>query len=193
MLRSPDDAEDAVQDTLLRAWRGLPQFEGRSSVRTWLYRIAINTSHDAIRRRGLLEPASPEAHTVEDVVEEDPAHAPADRYERQETVEEAFIAALRLLPARQRAALILREVFGFTARETAERCNTTVAAVNSALQRARATIEERPRESCRRDTVRSLGDDGTREIVARYVEAWKRDDIDAIVSLLADESSSRDP
>jgi len=187
MLRSADDAEDALQDTLLQAWRGLPRFEGRSSLRSWLHRIAINTSLDAIRRRSFAEPASGEPDPIENLADEDPADGPEARYERREGIEEALIAALRLLPSNQRSALILREVLGFSAREAAATRNTTVASVNSALQRARATIAERVPERRHGETLSSLEDEGVREIAARYVDAWERDDVDAIVSLLAED------
>ncbi len=137
MLGSAHDAEDALQEALLRAWRSLPRFEGRGSVRWWLYRIATNTALDAIRRRRHVVPFE----------DETPAAAldtdPADSYERREALESALLMADRLLTGRQRAVLILREVLGFSAEEAAERLGTSVPAVNSALQRARATIDRR--------------------------------------------------
>jgi RNA polymerase sigma-70 factor (ECF subfamily) len=164
MLGSVHDAEDALQEALLRAWRGLPRFEGRSSLRSWLYRIATNTSLDLIarRRRRVLPvdygPASdPHGEFDEPLVEsvwvepypdeqlgvEDGLAAPEARYEQRESVELAFIAAVQHLPATQRAVLILRDVLGFSAEETAARLGTSVPAVNSALQRARATLDAR--------------------------------------------------
>src|SRR5204863_7306452 len=158
MLGSVHDAEDALQEALVRAWRGLPKFEGRSSLRSWLYRIATNASLDAIERRPKRvlpidygPPADPHGGVGEPVVEsvwiepypdetlgiEDGYASPDARYEQRESVELAFIAALQLLPANQRAVLILREVLGFSAQETAEALDTSVASVNSALQRAR--------------------------------------------------------
>jgi RNA polymerase sigma-70 factor (ECF subfamily) len=140
MLGSADDAEDALQEALLRAWRSLPQFEGRGSVRWWLYRIATNSALDVIRRRRQVVPTDEEPADVA------PEADPAGRYERRETVERALVMADRILPARQRAVLILREVLGFSAAESAERLDMSVAAVNSALQRARARIAERAAE-----------------------------------------------
>ena len=164
MLGSVHDAEDALQDALLRAWRGLPRFEGRSSLRSWLYRIATNACLNAIERRPKRmlpidhgPPADPHDHAGRPLVEstwvepypderlglEDGRAAPEARYERREGVELAFVAALQHLPPNQRAALILREVLGFSGQEIAEALETTVAAVNSALQRARRTVDER--------------------------------------------------
>jgi RNA polymerase sigma-70 factor (ECF subfamily) len=138
MLGSAHDAEDALQEALLRAWRSLPQFEGRGSVRWWLYRIATNAALDAMRRR---------PKRIVSIEDEAPAAGPETdpevRYARRESVDRALVAADRILPERQRAVLMMREVFGFSAEETAERLDTSVAAVNSALQRARAAIDER--------------------------------------------------
>jgi RNA polymerase sigma-70 factor, ECF subfamily len=136
ILRSSHDAEDALQEALLRAWTALPSFEGRSSLRSWLYRIVTNTSLDVIKRRPKrvvpIEYASLPADGQAD---------PENRYERRESVEDAVATAERLLPERQRRVLVLREVLGFSARETADRLGTSVPAVNSALQRARARID----------------------------------------------------
>jgi RNA polymerase sigma-70 factor, ECF subfamily len=210
MLGSVYDAEDALQETLLRAWRGLGRFEGRSSLRSWLYTIATNVCVDQIGRRPKrvlpadYGPASePDAPPGEPVVEsvwveplpdeafavEDGRAAPEASYERREGVELAFIAALQHLPATQRAALILREVLGFSAKETAEALETTVASVNSALQRARAAVEERVPEPSQQETLRSLGDAGVRRIVARYIEAWERCDVPAFAEMLAADAS----
>jgi RNA polymerase sigma-70 factor, ECF subfamily len=138
MLGSAHDAEDALQEALLRAWRSLPQFEGRGSARWWLYRIATNAALDALRRRRM--------HLVS--IEDDPPEAgpetdPEGRYARREAVDRALVTADRLLTDRQRDVLILREVLGFSAEETATRLETSVPAVNSALQRARATLDAR--------------------------------------------------
>jgi RNA polymerase sigma-70 factor (ECF subfamily) len=209
MLGSLHDAEDALQDTLLRAWRGLPGFAGRSTLRTWLYKIATNVCLDAIARRpkrvlpidyGPLTTrgAHPGEPLVESVwVEPYPDEriglaggyaAPEASYEQREAVELAFIAALQHLPARQRAVLVLREVLGFSAREVAETLETTVASVNSAMQRARKTAGERLPERSQQATLRSLGDQRIRELVDAYVSAWARGDIDAVAALLAEDA-----
>jgi RNA polymerase sigma-70 factor, ECF subfamily len=210
MLGSLHDAEDALQDTLLRAWRGLPEFGGRSSLRTWLYRIATNACIDAIARRPKrvlpVDYGPATAPTLEDVqpqplvesvwVEPYPdealgladGHAAPDaRYEQREAVELAFIASLQHLPATQRAVLILRDVLGFSAREVAESLDTTVISVNSALQRARKTVAERLPERSQQETLRSVGDKPMRELVEAYLDAWARADVDALRELLAED------
>jgi RNA polymerase sigma-70 factor (ECF subfamily) len=210
MLGSVHDAEDALQDALLRAWRGLSSFEGRSSLRSWLYRIATNTCLDVIARRPkrvlpidygpaadphhgpgepLVESVWVEPYPDEKLGLEDGYAAPEARYEQREAVELAFIVALQHLPATQRAVLILREVLGFSAREAAETLETTTASVNSALQRARAAVDERLPEQSQQATLRSLGDDALREIVDGYVDAWERNDVDAVVALLAEDAT----
>jgi RNA polymerase sigma-70 factor, ECF subfamily len=209
MLGSLHDAEDALQETLLRAWRGLPGFGGRSSLRSWLYKIATNVCLDVIAGRGKrvlpmdYGPASApgqgggepfiESVWVEPYPDEalglaDGYAAPDARYEQREAVELAFIAALQHLPATQRAVLILREVLGFSAREVSEALDTTVASVNSALQRARSAVEERLPERSQQATLRSLGDEQMRELVDAYVEAWARADVDTLRALLADDA-----
>jgi RNA polymerase sigma-70 factor, ECF subfamily len=135
MLGSAHEAEDALQETLLRAWKALPRFEGRSSLRSWLYTIATNASLDAMKRRPYRIVPIDEVHPA------DPHDGPAARYERRESLERALGAASDL-PQNQRAVLVMREVLGFSARETADALGTSVAAVNSALQRARAAIRE---------------------------------------------------
>ncbi len=210
MLGSVQDAEDALQEALVRAWKSLDRFEGRSSLRSWLYRIATNTSLDAIGRRPKRilpidygPPADPHGGVGEPLVEsvwiepfpdetlgiEDGYASPDARYEQRESVELAFIAALQLLPANQRAVLILREVLGFSAQETADTLDTTVASVNSALQRARATIEKRLPEQSQQETLKALGDEKLREIVEQYADAWERNDVDTVVSLLAEDAA----
>jgi len=154
MLGSLHDAEDTLQETLLAAWRGLARFEGRSSLRAWLYRIATNECLDVIARRPRRalpvgdvpagETAWVEPYPDERLGVEDGFAAPEATYERRESVELAFIAALQHLPARQRAALIMRDVLGFSAKETAESLETTVASANGALRRARDNVAERP-------------------------------------------------
>jgi RNA polymerase sigma-70 factor (ECF subfamily) len=209
MLGSLQDAEDAVQETLLRAWRGLGGFEEGRALRPWLYRIATNVSLDAIARRPkrvlrLDEPAwEPSADPGEPLVEsiwiepypdehlglEDGYAAPDARYEERESVELAFIAALQHLPARQRAVLILREVLGFSAREVAQALGTTAAAANSALQRARKTVAETLPERSQQATLRSLGDEGLRGLVQRYVEAWETRNVDAMLAVLVEDAT----
>jgi RNA polymerase sigma-70 factor (ECF subfamily) len=210
MLGSMHDAEDAIQDALLRAWRGISKFEGRSSVRSWLYSIATNTCLDQIAKRPkrvlpidygpatdphvppgepLVESVWIEPYPDEILGLEDGLAAPAASYERRESVELAFIAALQHLPATQRAVLILREVLGFSAKEVAESLDTTVASVNSALQRARATVQERVPEQSQQGTLRALGDDSVRELVDRYVDAWERCDVDAFAAMLAENAT----
>jgi len=210
MLGSVHDAEDAIQNAMLRAWRGLKSFEGRSSLRSWLYKIATNTCLDEIGKRPkrilpadygpATEPSDgPGDPVVENVwVEpypdellgvEDGYAAPEARYEQREAVELAFIAALQHLPPSQRAVLILREVLGYSAKEAAATLETTVASVNSALQRARAAVADRTPEQSQQETLRSLGDEKVREIVDRYVDAWERNDVEAVVGLLAEDAA----
>jgi RNA polymerase sigma-70 factor, ECF subfamily len=209
MLGSTQDAEDALQEALVRAWKGLPKFEGRSSLRSWLYRIATNTSLDAIERRPkrilpvdygppaddavpgepLVESVWIEPYPDETLGIEDGYASPDARYERRESVELAFIAALQLLPANQRAVLILREVLGFSAQESAEALDTSVASVNSALQRARATVEKKLPDQSQQETLRALGDEKVKEIVGRYADAWERNDVDTVVSMLAEDAA----
>jgi RNA polymerase sigma-70 factor (ECF subfamily) len=210
MLGSVHDAEDALQDALLRAWRGLPRFEGRSSFRSWLYTIATNTCLDQIARRPkrvlpvdygpegdphegpgrpIVESVWMEPYPDEEMgLQEGPA-GPEARYEQREAVELGFIAALQHLPARQRAVLIMREVLGFSAKEVAESLDTTVASVNSALQRARAAADERLPAQSQQATLRTLGDARLAEIVAGYVDAWERGDVEAVVAMLAEDAT----
>ena len=194
MLGSLQDAEDQVQETLLSAWRGIDGFEGRSSVRAWLYKIATNRCIDEIRRRprrGLPsdhgepspDPRAPLPPAGEPVwVEPCPpgmwdgaVHAEAV-YSLRESVQLAFVVALQQLPATQRAALILRDVLGWSAAEVAALLDSTVAAVNSSLQRARASLDDRreaPVDAVAVDTV-----------AERYIAAWEAGDLDALVALL---------
>jgi RNA polymerase sigma-70 factor (ECF subfamily) len=206
MLGSAADAEDAVQDVLLGAWRGLARFEGRSSLRSWLYTIATNACLRAIERRPKrmlpLDYGPPaDRHTpareplVEWVwIEPFPdtmladATVPEARYEQREAVELAFIAALQHLPARQRAVLILRDVLGFSARETAEVLDATPVSIDSALQRAHKAVEERLPERTQQETLRSLNDAELKAVVERFVTAWEQADVDAVVSMLADDA-----
>jgi RNA polymerase sigma-70 factor, ECF subfamily len=189
MLGSVHDAEDALQDTLLRAWRGLGRFEGRSSVRTWLYRIATNACLDLLERRPKHPAEWPDPFPDELLEIEDGLASPDARYEQREGVELAFVAALQHLPATQRAALLLRDVLGFSAKETAATLDTTVSAVNGALRRARAAVDARLPERSQQATLRELGDDEVRAIVERYADALERGDLDAMVSMLAEDAS----
>jgi RNA polymerase sigma-70 factor (ECF subfamily) len=197
MLGSLHDADDALQDALLNAWRALQRFEGRSSMRTWLYAISTNACLETIRRRPKRvlpidygPPADPHAPFERAVIEDvwvEPYPDAALTYEQREGVELAFVAALQHLPATQRAVLILREVLGFSAAEVADALDTTVPAVNSALQRARAAVKERVPDRSQQALLREIGDDGVRELVDRYVQAWERCDVEAFVGLLAEE------
>lgn len=211
-LGSFHDAEDALQDALLRAWRGLRRFERRSSLRNWLYRIATNASLDTLARRrkhlAPMEHVSPVGARTRDAQQpvadsadaeplvnaallnlEDLTSGPAARYEEREAVELAFVAAMRHLPARQRAVLVLRDVLGFSAKEAAQALETTVPALNGALRRARAAAEERLPEQSQQATLRALGDRRLREIAERFADAFERGDIDAILAMLTEDSS----
>ena len=199
MLGSVHDADDALQEALVGAWKGRSGFEGRSSLRSWLYTIATNASLrvlDGRRRRELPggagsgdDPRAPLAEPLAESVWIEPYPDELLRYEDREGVELAYVAALQLLPPNQRAALLLRDVLGFSARETAEILETSVASVNSALQRARAKLErERPARS-QQETLRALGDERSRELVARFVDAWNRADVAAIVAMLSEDAS----
>jgi RNA polymerase sigma-70 factor, ECF subfamily len=189
MLGSVHDADDALQEALLRAWRGLERFEGRSSLRSWLYRIATNASLDVIARR----PKRVLPLEVEDESEPlwlEPYPDPPDAsYEQRESVELAFVAAVQHLPGTQRAALLLRDVLGFRASEVASLLDTSVDSVNSALARARRELRERTPERSQQETLRDLGDDGVRELVSRYTEALERGDVERIVALLSEDAT----
>ena len=209
MLGSLHDADDALQDTLLRAWRALPRFRGQSSLRTWLYRIATNVCLDAIARRpkrvlpidygpatkpGGDERPLPDDLWIEPYPDEllggsDLAAGPDARYERREALELAFIATLQHLPARQRAVLILRDVLGFSAKETSESLESTVPAVNGALRRARRAVDERLPERSQQANLRRLGDRRLREIVERFADAFEHGDVDAILAMLAEDAT----
>ena len=193
MLASVHDADDALQDALLRAWRGLSGFKGEGSPRAWLYRIATNASLDLIARRPkrmlpIEREDGGEEPLLESVWVEPYPDDPDASYEQREGIELAFIAALQHLPGTQRAVLILREVLGFSAKETADVLDTTVASVNSAMQRARAAVEERTPERSQQETLRALDDEAIRALVERYVEAWDRGDVDGVVAMLAEDA-----
>jgi RNA polymerase sigma-70 factor (TIGR02960 family) len=205
ILGSVQDAEDMVQETLLAAWRGLETFEGRASLRSWLYRIATNRCLNALRARSRrpqevqamgempeptrraepvwLEPY-PDA-LLEDLPDRSPG--PEARYEARESIELSFIVALQHLPPRQRAALVLRDVLGFRTAEVAEMLDTGEASVKGALQRARAAVEERlpagDGESAPRPDSAS-----ERQLIARFADAYQSGDIDELVSLLTDDA-----
>jgi RNA polymerase sigma-70 factor, ECF subfamily len=209
ILGSAHDAEDALQDALLRAWRGLPRFEGRGSVRSWLYTIASNAALDITRHRSRRElpvsfgPAGGVGTEVEAAVR-DPVwlepypdlwltgaagSSPEARYEQRESVELAFLTALQRLPPRQRAVLLLRDVIGFSVAEISSQLGTSVPAVNSALQRARATAHKGLPARSQQSILRDLGDQRTRQIVQRYSDAMDRGDADALVSMLTEDAT----
>ena len=208
MLGSLPDTEEAMQEAMLRAWRGLDRFEGRSSLRSWLYRIATNACLDTIARRKRrmlpgeygskadphLPPGEPVAEGVwldpypEEMLEvADGSASPEASYEEREAVELAFVAAMQHLPPRQRAVLILREVLGFSAKEVGETLDTSVPSVNSALQRARKLVEDRLPERSQQVTLRSLGDARMKEIVEEYMEAMRGGDVQRVVSMLTED------
>jgi RNA polymerase sigma-70 factor (TIGR02960 family) len=188
MLGSIHDADHALQDTLLRAWQGIGGYAGRSSLRTWLFRIATNAAIVQSERRGRAQtPMDP--HWLEPYPhQEDDETSPAAAVDRRESLELAFVAAVQQLSPKERAVLLLREVLGFSAQETAEVLDITVAAVTSRLQRARVRVRSRlPEES--QGILRRLDDRRLRALVAAYVDAWEAGDADAIVSLLTDDAS----
>ncbi len=206
MLGSTYDADDALQDALLRAWKGLARFEGRSSLRSWLYTVATRTCLDAVASRGRralpvdLGPSSDHAVVgstpLTDVAWLSPypdaglaagPAAPDARYEQREAVELAFVAALQHLPGNQRAALVLFEVLGFSPGEIATIMDTTVASVNSALQRARATASGKIPARSQQRTLRMMDDAHVREVVTGFSSALERGDADALVALLTED------
>src|ERR1700730_12270490 len=209
MLGSPFEAEDAVQDTLLRGWRALERFEGRSSLRSWLYRLATNVCLDMLdgkERRarpmdlgpsrsphGPVGEILPEVTWVEPVPDGRvmPEADPAAVAESRETIRLAFVAALQHLPPRQRAVLILCEVLHWKAAEVAELLETSVAAVNSALQRARAALDSTDVHGL--DAQSTTLDERDRELLARYVDAFESYDMDALVTLIHDDATQSMP
>jgi len=194
ILGSVHDAEDALQEALIRAWRSLPGFEGRGSVRSWLYAIATNTALDTARQRSQRElPVAFEPSWLEPYPDQwlaaGAAWSPEARYQQRESVELAFIVALQSLPPLQRAALLLREVAGFPTTDIARQLGTSAAAVNSALQRARAGIRERQPAASQRQVLRQLGGQQVRQLAHRYADALERDDTDALIGLLTAEAT----
>lgn len=208
MLGSQHDAEDALQDALLRVWKGLSTLKDGASLRAWLYKVATNASLDLLgrRRKRLLPveyaaPSDPNQPPGEPVAEavwlepfpdetleiEDGYASPDATYEQREALELAFVAAMQHLPPRQRAVLILREVLGFSAKEVGETLETSVPSVNSALQRARKTVEEIAPERSQQVTLRALGEARLREIVEDYMEAMRKGDVNRVVAMLTEE------
>jgi RNA polymerase sigma-70 factor (ECF subfamily) len=199
MLGSPFEAEDAVQETLLRAWKSIDRFEGRSELRSWLYRIATNVCLDLLNGRErrarpmdlgpAQEPVAANLNTLPEVTWIEPLpDDPADVVESRDTIRLAFVAALQHLPPRQRAVLILCEVLRWKAAEVAELLETSVASVNSALQRARATLE-----ASEINTSEPALDEPDRELLARYVEAFERYDMEALTSLIHEDATQSMP
>jgi len=204
MLASQDDAKDAVQDVLFKAWRALPRFDGRSSVRSWLFRIATNTCLNMIERnpKRVLRiegssganadaiPGLPLSESVwigplpDDLVD-DEAAGPEHRYDEHESLELAFVAALQHLTGRQRAVLVLREVLGFSGAETAEVLGTNPDSVYSLVQRAHRAVDTRLPSMSQQETARLLGDNQISAITARYIAAWEANDADALAAMLA--------
>jgi RNA polymerase sigma-70 factor (ECF subfamily) len=195
MLASPFEAEDAVQETFIRAWRNLDRFEGRAALRSWLYKIATNVCLDMLggrerRARPMdlgpsQEPLESNLHTRSEATWIQPIPDPAAVAESNETTRLALVAALQHLPPKQRAVLILCEVLRWKASEVAELLDTSVASVNSALQRARATLEEQ--ELSPTDASRSV-DEADEELLSRYVAAFEAYDIDTLVPLIKEDA-----
>ncbi len=208
MTGSLEESEDLVQETFLRAWRGRRGFRGRSSLRTWLYRIATNACLDALERRPrrvlaadvpAADPAAPDAaeadlpwlqpypdSLLDDIPDE--GAGPVAAAEAKETIELAFMAAIHHLPPRQRAVLILRDALGWSARETAALMETSVAAANSALQRARATLKDRLPVARSEWRPAPGAGEGERDLLRRYIAAMESADVEGLVAMLADDA-----
>jgi RNA polymerase sigma-70 factor (TIGR02960 family) len=207
MLGSFADAEDALQDTLLAAWQGLAGFEGRASIRTWLYRIATNRCLNARRSNSRRQAKDwdvpkvdpPEPTRLGEVVWLEPypdvllegaiggPPGPEARYEQNEAISLAFVTALQVLPPRQVAVLILRDVLGFHADEVAAMLDSTVASVTSALKRARASLQRARPAAAGRESAPASGSSAEEAIVAKFTSAWEAADLDALVALLTDD------
>jgi RNA polymerase sigma-70 factor (ECF subfamily) len=200
MLASPFEAEDAVQETFLRAWRSFDRFESRATLRSWLYRIATNVCFDMLNGRErrarpmdlgpACEPVESNLHTLPEATWIQPMPDPAEVAVSRETIRLAFVAALQHLPARQRAVLILCEVLRWKSSEVAELLETSIASVNSALQRARATLDASGVSAT--DPTPRLDDD-QRALLARYVEAFEQYDMDALVALIQEDATQSMP
>jgi RNA polymerase sigma-70 factor (ECF subfamily) len=209
MLGSPHDADDALQEALLRAWRALPRFQGRASVRSWLYAIATNAALDITKHRSRRElpvdfgPAAGRGAglgaplTDQPWLEPYPDHwladdaglSPEARYEQRESIELAFVVALQHLPPLQRAALLLREVAGFSTAEISSQLGTSAPSVNSALQRARAATRSRLPDRNQQTALRVLGDPRTKALAIRYADALERGDADTLISMLTQDAT----
>jgi len=206
MLGSVTDAEDALQESLLAAWRGLSRFEERSTLRNWLYRIATNACLRLISQRPVrlrsFDYGPPRQSTADlgefvrgpiwvepwlDDTEQDAGADPATRYLEREGVELAFVAALQHLPGTQRAVLLLRDLLEYSAEETARMLETSPQAVNSSLQRARQTVAARKPSRTERAELEALEDEGQRELVREFMSAWERADLGALLNLLTDD------
>lgn len=213
MLGSLQDAEDLVQDTMLAAWQGLGAFEGRASIRTWLYRIATNRCLNALRSASrrpartwdIPQVEPPEPSRLGEIVWLEPypdallegasiAFSPEARYQQTEAISLAFVTAIQYLPARQRAVLILRDVLGYEAGEVADMLDATIDAINSALKRARATVRRRLPLKPDREPPPARDSPAERALAARFVGAWESGDVEALVDLFtADVTVSMPP
>lgn len=202
ILGSVEDAEDLLQETLLAAWRGIDRFEGRASLRAWLYRIATNRSLNALRDSARRLPDVPGPELPEPTRRSEPlwlqpypdalldgipddAPGPEARYETREAISLAFVTALQQLPPRQRAVLVLRDVLGFRAAEVAGMLESSEDSVNSALKRARKAVET---GSASRERALLPNTPHERELVGRFADVWERGDVDGVVALLTDDA-----
>jgi RNA polymerase sigma-70 factor (ECF subfamily) len=188
MLGSVHDADDALQETMLRAWRAIGRFEPRAELSSWLYRIATNVCLHMIERRGRVEAAAVDAYLQpypEALLEE---RTPEREAERRETIGLAFVAAMQFLPPRQRATLVLRDVLGWSAREAADVLGVSVAAANSALQRARDRVDRERRQGTLARVHRPADQRAEDALMRRFVEAWDAVDIEGMTALLADDA-----